>query len=89
MRISDFRPDGNTWVLGILRFNGAKFLVRRGKKTWRWTEDLLSATTFDTGKLAEKPLTCDTSLRAMLNETTDRADRLRLRALKVELRVGV
>lgn len=88
MRIDDFRPDGNTWVLGIQRFDSAKFLVLSGKKTWRWTEDLLSATTFDTRELAEKALTCDTSLRAMLDETTDRADRLRLRALKVELRVG-
>lgn len=93
MKLGDLK-HGSTWVVGIQGFGGALFirpLTPRespySRFPWRWTGSLLQASTFASREDAER-LRNDARFGVFLADTTPQAEIPRVRALKVELRVG-
>lgn len=93
MRLADLK-NGSTWVVGIQGFASALFV--RGLEPrespysrfpWRWTDNLLRASAFASREDAER-LRNDARFGNFLADTTPQAEIPRVRALKVELRVG-
>lgn len=93
MKLTDLK-NGGTWVIGIQGFDTALFI--RGltarecysKFPWRWTENLLLASTFASRENAEQ-FRNDARFRAFLADTLSQPELTRVRVLKIELRVGV
>ena len=99
MKLTDLK-NGSTWVVGIQGFSSALFIrattprERRNSmfphsmSHWAWTDNLLRAIAFDSREDAER-LRSDPMFDAFLARTMPRTELARVRALKVELRVGV
>lgn len=94
MKLTDLK-SGSTWVVGIQGFNTALFirpLTSRespySRFPWRWTENPLRASTFASRETAEQ-FRNDARFGAFLADTMPQSEITRVRALKVELRVGV
>lgn len=93
MKLTDLK-NGGTWVIGIQGFDTALFI--RGltaqecysRFPWRWTTNLLRASAFASREDAEQ-FRNDARFGAFLADTLSQPELTRVRALKVELRVGV
>lgn len=93
MKLTDFK-NGSTWVVGVLGFDTALFirpLTRRespySRFPWRWTGSLQQAQAFASREDAER-LRNDARFGVFLAETMAQTELPRVRALRVELRVG-
>lgn len=93
MKLGDLK-NGSTWVVGVQGFSTALFIrpltdreAPDNRFPWRWTSSLFKAGTFSSREDAEK-LLHDARFRTFLYDTTSQNEMPRVRALKVELRVG-
>lgn len=92
MKLTDLK-NGGTWVIGIQGFDTALFIrgltAREGysRFPWRWTENLLRASAFASREDAEQ-FRNDARFGVFLADTLSQSELPRVRALKVELRVG-
>lgn len=88
MKIKDLE-NGSTWVIGVQGFMSSVFArFNAPAARWQWTSNLLKARTFKTRELAEQCLKEDPCLRGTLKNTMPDSEWPRVRALKVELKVG-
>lgn len=90
MKLQDLK-DGHTWVVGVQRFDSAIFVqysTRYGYGRWEWTENLLNAKTFKNKEEADKCIINNTYVRKLLIDSMPKSEIGRVRAIKVELRLG-
>lgn len=88
MKLQDLK-SGSTWVVGVQGFDSAIFVqynTRYGR--WQWTENLLNARTFKDREEAEKCIKNNAYVRNLLRTSMPKSEVGRVRAIKVELRLG-
>ena len=87
MRIRDLEA-GYTWTIGEVGFRRSRFLrfdASRGE--WRWTDRATRAESFGSREQAERHLKGEAGILKLLAQMPAE-DRLKVKAVKLELRLG-
>lgn len=88
MKLQDLKY-GHTWVVGVQGFASAMFIqYNKRYRRWQWTDNLLNANTFKNKDEANRCIINNAYVCKLLMDSMPKSEIGRVRAIKVELRVG-